>query len=50
MVNVSEGINEISYVVQSNAATAEESSASSEELSAQAALLRKEVDKFKIIQ
>lgn len=50
MVNVSDGINEISYVVQSNAATAEESSASSEELSAQAALLRKEVDKFKIIQ
>ncbi|MDF2888826.1 MAG: methyl-accepting chemotaxis sensory transducer with Cache sensor [Lacrimispora sp.] len=50
MVNVSNGINEISYVVQSNAATAEESSASSEELSAQAALLRKEVDKFKIIQ
>lgn len=49
MVNVSNGINEISYVVQSNAATAEESSASSEELSAQAALLRKEVDKFKII-
>ena len=50
MVSVSNGINEISYVVQSNAATAEESSASSEELSAQAALLQKEVDKFKIIQ
>lgn len=50
MVNVSDGINEISAVVQSNAATAQESSASSEELSAQASLLQKEVDKFKIIQ
>ncbi len=33
------GINQISEVVQTNAATAEESSATSEELSAQASIL-----------
>lgn len=37
-------------VVQSNAATAEQSSASSEELSAQVNLLREEVAKFHIIK
>lgn len=43
---VTYGITQISAVVQSNAATAEQSSASSEELSAQAGLLREEVNKF----
>ncbi len=49
MNEVTYGIGQISAVVQSNAATAEESSASSEELSAQANVLRNEVEKFKIV-
>jgi methyl-accepting chemotaxis protein len=40
---------QVSTVVQSNAATAEENSATSEEMSAQAAMLRKEVAKFKLL-
>lgn len=44
------GITQISAVVQSNAATAEESSASSQELSAQASLLREEIGRFKIAE
>lgn len=45
---VTYGVTEISGVVQSNAATAEQSSPSREELSAQANLLREGVRKFKI--
>ena len=45
---ISQGLSLVSNVVQTNAATAEESSASSEELSAQAATLREEVGKFKL--
>ena len=40
------GINQISEVVQSNAATAEEASATSEELSAQATILDELVGQF----
>lgn len=40
------GIAQVSSVVQTNSATAEESAAASEELSGQAALLREEVGKF----
>ncbi|QHI72307.1 methyl-accepting chemotaxis protein [Aminipila terrae] len=45
---VSDGIDQISGVVQNNSATAEESAAASEELNAQAELLNKLVEKFKI--
>ncbi|WRS26441.1 methyl-accepting chemotaxis protein [Oscillospiraceae bacterium MB08-C2-2] len=45
---VTQGIEQIATVVQTNAATAEESSASSEELTAQAVLLRDEVGKFQL--
>jgi len=45
---ITQGISQVSSVVQTNAATAEESSASSEELSAQARTLREEVNKFKL--
>ncbi|MBP1736877.1 MAG: chemotaxis sensory transducer [Oscillospiraceae bacterium] len=41
-----DNINQISSIVQSNAATAEESSAFSEELSAQTSILYKELEKF----
>ncbi len=44
---ITEGLEQILTVVQTNAATAEESSASSEELSAQAALLREKITQFK---
>ncbi len=43
------GIEQISAIIQNNAATAEESSASSEELSAQAAMLKDETRKFKLL-
>lgn len=43
------GLSQVSSVVQTNAATAEESSASSEELAAQATTLQKEVAKFKLV-
>ena len=43
-----EGVNKISSVVQTNAATAEESSALSENLSIQASQLKNVLDKFKI--
>ena len=43
---VSEGINQISLVVQSNSATAEEGAAASEQLSAEAACLKGLVDQF----
>ncbi|MDO5062915.1 MAG: methyl-accepting chemotaxis protein [Peptostreptococcaceae bacterium] len=45
---VNSALGQISNVVQSNAATAEESSAASEELSAQANMLYSEVKKFKL--
>jgi methyl-accepting chemotaxis protein len=42
------GLDQISSVVQSNSATAEESAAASEELSGQASILQEEVDKFRL--
>lgn len=45
---VKEGLNQVSSVVQTNAATSEQNSAASEEMSAQAALLRNEIQKFKL--
>lgn len=47
---ITEGLSEVSAVVQANAATAEESSAASEELSAQATILHEEVNRFKLIK
>lgn len=44
------GVNQISEVVQSNAATAEEASATSEELSAQATILDELVGQFKLAE
>ncbi len=46
---VSQGIDQISNVVQTNSATAEESAAASEELSGQAALLKAQVGRFKLL-
>lgn len=46
VMQVNEGINQISTVVQSNSATAEESAAASEELSAEAANLKQLVERF----
>lgn len=43
---INQGLFQVSAVVQTNAATAEESSASSEELAAQALILQQEVEKF----
>ncbi|WP_051630009.1 methyl-accepting chemotaxis protein [Lacrimispora aerotolerans] len=45
---INQGLTQVSVVVQTNAATAEESSASSEELDAQAQLLKQEVEKFRL--
>ncbi len=45
---IKQGISQISGVVQLNAANAEENSATSEEMSAQAVTLRHEVEKFKL--
>lgn len=45
---VTQGVDQISFVVQTNSATAEESAATSEELNAQAQLLKELVDKFKL--
>lgn len=45
---VTQGIDQISDVVQNNSATAEQSAASSEELSSQAQLLKNMVDQFKL--
>ena len=45
---IQQGLGQVSSVVQTNAATAEESSATSEEMSAQAVILRNEVRKFKL--
>lgn len=45
---INQGLSQVSSVVQTNAATAEESSASSEELDAQAQILKQEIEKFKL--
>lgn len=45
---INQGLTQVSTVVQTNAATAEESSASSEELDAQAQILKQEVEKFRL--
>ncbi len=45
---INQGLSQVSSVVQTNAATAEESSASSEELDAQAHILKQEIEKFKL--
>ena len=45
---INQGLSQVSAVIQTNAATAEESSASSEELAAQAQTLQQEVGKFKL--
>lgn len=48
IAQINQGIEQITSVIQTNAATAEESAASSQELSGQAALLYNEVDHFKL--
>lgn len=48
IVEINQGLSQVSSVVQTNAATAEESSASSEELAAQAQILREQISKFKL--
>ena len=45
---VTQGINQISSVVQTNSATSEESAAASEEMSGQAQMLKNLVKQFKI--
>jgi methyl-accepting chemotaxis protein len=45
---VSEGIHQISAVVQTNSATSEESAAASEELSTQASLMKEMMSKFRL--
>ncbi len=45
---ITQGLGQVSSVIQTNAATAEENSATSEEMSAQAATLKEEVAKFKL--
>ncbi|MDO5063294.1 MAG: methyl-accepting chemotaxis protein [Peptostreptococcaceae bacterium] len=47
---IKSGLNQISTVVQGNAATAEENSATSQEMSAQATMLRKEIGRFKLAE
>lgn len=48
VANVTQGLDQISNVVQTNAATAEESAASSEELSGQASMLENLMSQFKL--
>lgn len=48
IVQINQGVEQISSVVQNNAATAEESAAASEELSAQSNLLKDLIVKFKL--
>ena len=45
---IGQGLSQVSTVVQANAAAAEENSATSEELTAQAAALRKEIHRFNL--
>lgn len=48
IAQITQGIEQVSTVVQTNSATAEESAAASEELSGQAELLKHMVDRFKL--
>lgn len=48
ITQVTQGVDQISAVVQTNSATAEESAAASEELSGQASIMKELVDKFKL--
>lgn len=48
LVKITEGVEQIASVVQRNTATAEESAASSEELSSQAAILKSLIDRFEL--
>ena len=48
VTKITEDINRISGVVQSNSATAEESAAASEELSGQAGMLKELIGKFEL--
>ncbi|MCI7499322.1 MAG: methyl-accepting chemotaxis protein, partial [Oscillospiraceae bacterium] len=48
IAQVTQGMEQISGVVQTNSATAEESAAASEELSGQALMLKKLVGEFKL--
>lgn len=48
ITQISQGIDQISSVVQTNSATAEQSAAASQELSAQANVLKKMVERFKL--
>ncbi|MFA9424326.1 MAG: methyl-accepting chemotaxis protein [Sedimentibacter sp.] len=48
ITQITQGIEQISAVVQANSATAEESAAASEELSGQASLLKELVEKFQL--
>lgn len=48
IAQINTGLNQVSQVVQNNAATAEESAASSEELSGQAEMLKAMVGRFKL--
>jgi len=48
IAQINTGLNQVSQVVQTNAATAEESAASSEELSGQAVMLKEMVSRFRL--
>ncbi len=48
VMQIQQGVEQISIVVQTNSATAEESAAASEELSGQAQILREQVNRFKL--
>ena len=48
IAQINQGIEQVSMVVQTNSATAEESAAASEELSGQADFLKKMVDTFQL--
>ena len=50
IAQITQGIEQVSLVVQTNSATAEESAAASEELSGQAEMLKSMVDAFKLKQ
>ncbi len=50
IMQITEGLEQVSIVIQTNTATAEESAALSEELSRQSALLYAEVGKFKLFK
>ena len=48
VLQIREGIEQVIAIVQGNSATAEESAAASEELSAQAQILKKLVEEFEL--